>query len=167
MTSSRVEIGYVARAHGIRGELRVTLHDPESRALARARSVWLDGRAHELIAARSIDGGWLVAVAGITDRGAAEALRGVKLEVDRQVLGLGDGEVLIADLVGCRLELRDGTAWGEVAEIALGPQTLLVVHDGAIERLVPLVGAIVVSIDVAARRIVVDPPEGLPETPRR
>jgi ribosomal 30S subunit maturation factor RimM len=38
-----------------------------------------------------------------------------------------------------------------------------VIHDGEIERLLPYVPQFVVAVDIAARRVVVDPPEGLPE----
>ena len=45
----------------------------------------------------------------------------------------------------------------------LGPQVRLVIRDGAIERLLPLVDALVPEIDVEARVVTVDPPDDLPE----
>jgi 16S rRNA processing protein RimM len=161
-----VDIGFVLRAHGIRGEIHVTCHDPASTSLSRARAIYLDGRRHDLIAARPIDGGWLLAISGVGDRDAAEALRGTAIAVDREAVGLTSGDILLADLVGCEVRLADDSPWGHVAAVACGPQDLLVVHDGDVERLVPLVDEIVVDIDLEARRIVVDPPDGLPETAR-
>ena len=79
---------------------------------------------------------------------------------------LADGELLLADLVGCEVELGDGTPWGRVAAIMPGVQDLLVIHDGDVERLLPLVDEFVVEIDLPRARIVVDPPDGLPESPR-
>jgi len=74
---------------------------------------------------------------------------------------------LLDDLVGCKVVLADGTPWGTVAAVDAGAQDLLVIHDGDVERLLPLVDAFVPAIDVAAGTITVDPPEGLPENRRR
>jgi 16S rRNA processing protein RimM len=158
-------VGFVSRPHGTRGEVRVVLHNPTSTALSRAETVHVDGQRHRVIAARQVEGAWLLAVDGVSDRNTAEGLRGARIAVDREALDLGVGEVLLADLVGCRVHLRDGTPWGQVAAIAAGPQDLLVIHGDGVERLLPLVDELVISIDVASRLIVVDPPEDLPEVP--
>ena len=164
----RVEIGVVARPHGVRGELRVHLHNPESTALDAAEEVWIGGRAYPVEQARPVQGAYLLVVAGVTDRDAADALRGRPVEVGRDAIDLDEGEVLLADLVGCKVELPDGRDWGVVARIDTGPhQDRLVIHHGEVERLLPVADELLVDIDVEARRIVVDPPEGLPEDPIR
>ncbi|HEV7554241.1 MAG TPA: hypothetical protein VGO00_02235, partial [Kofleriaceae bacterium] len=61
----------------------------------------------------------------------------------------------------------DGTAWGSIAAVDAGVQDLLVIHHGDIERLLPLVDAFVVAIDLEAGTVTVDPPDGLPENRRR
>ena len=71
--------------------------------------------------------------------------------------------MLLDDLVGCKVVLPDGTPWGTIAAVELGPQDLLVIHDGEIERLLPLVDQFVKNVDVAGGVVTVDPPEGLPE----
>jgi 16S rRNA processing protein RimM len=165
--AERVEIGVVARAHGIRGEVRVHLYNPASTALDDAGTLWLGERAYEIESARPVAGAYLVALAGVEDRDAAEALRGRPVSVARSDIDLGDGEVLLGDLVGCRVELPDGSAWGVVTGLDLGPQDRLVIRQGEIERLLPVVDEFLVDIDVEARRIVVDPPEDLPEDKAR
>lgn len=165
-TVERVEIGFVARAHGIRGEVRVHLHNPGSTALDGAEVLFLGDREYTIESARPVAGAYLVALAGIEDRDAAEALRGRPVSVARADLELDDGEVLLADLIGCRVELADGRPWGVVSGLDLGPQDRLVIRDGEVERLLPMVDAFVVDIDLEARRIVVDPPEDLPEEKR-
>jgi 16S rRNA processing protein RimM len=161
-----VEVGFVARAHGIRGELRVVTHDPDSTSLERAGSVLIGGQLHEVLAARRVKGATLLCVAGIDDRDAAEAMRGAAVAVARADLDLGEGEVLLADLVGCDAVLEDGRPFGRVMAIEVGPQSRLVIHDGDVERLLPVVDAFVVEVDLPGRRVVVAPPEDLPETPR-
>ena len=69
------------------------------------------------------------------------------------------------DLVGCQTVLPDGAPWGEIVAVEVGPQDRLVVHHEGVERHLPAVDAFLVEVDVAAGRVVVDPPEGLPEEP--
>jgi 16S rRNA processing protein RimM len=88
------------------------------------------------------------------------------VEIDRGQLDLADDDVLLADLVGCAVVRVDGRAWGTIAAIDAGrDQDRLVIHDAGVERMLPLVDAFVISIDLDARVVTVDPPEGLPETP--
>jgi 16S rRNA processing protein RimM len=72
------------------------------------------------------------------------------------------------DLVGCRVETAGGEVVGEVGKVEgdLGASRLVVLAPGG-EVLIPLAQAICVVIDIAARRIVIDPPEGLLEVNRR
>lgn len=161
----RIEIGGVARAHGIRGEVVIVTHDPDSDTLDGATVVWIDGIERTITAARHTHRGWLVQLAGIATRTDAEALRGKRVEVDRSALELADDDILLSDLVGCRVLLADGTPWGTIAAIDTHPlQDRLVIHDGAIERMLPLVDAFVTRIDLEAGTVTVDPPPGLPES---
>jgi len=161
----RVEIGGVARAHGIRGEVVVVTHDPDTPAVGTAKVLWIDGAPRTVTGARDTHRGWLVQLEGVATRNDAELLRGKRVEVERAELALDDDDVLLADLVGCAVQRTDGSAWGTIAEIqASDAQDLLVIHDGDIERLLPLVDVFVLAIDLDARVVTVDPPDGLPES---
>ncbi len=71
-------------------------------------------------------------------------------------------------MIGCDVVRPDGSPWGHVAEIEPGDfQDLLVIHDGEVERLLPLVDAFVTADRSRRPRDHVDPPEGLPESKRR
>jgi 16S rRNA processing protein RimM len=159
----RVEIGRIARAHGIRGEVVIATHDPGSDLLDRQSTLWIGGVAREVVRVRSTPRGWLVQLAGVATRNDAEALRGQVVEVDRAALELDEDDVLLDDLVGCRVQRVDGTPWGTIAAIEGGMQDRLVIHDGDIERQLPLVDEFVTDIDLEAGVVTVDPPEGLPE----
>jgi 16S rRNA processing protein RimM len=165
--ADHVEIGVVARAHGIRGELRVHLHNPGSTALDRAAAVQVGGRSHAVEAARPVSGAYLLKLAGVPDRTAAEGLRGQPVAVPRQDLDLEEGEVLLADLIGCRAELPDGSDWGVISRVEPGPQDRIVIEQGEVERLLPVAGPFLLESNLTGRRVVVDPPEGLPEDPAR
>ncbi|HEU0036333.1 MAG TPA: ribosome maturation factor RimM [Kofleriaceae bacterium] len=159
-----VEIGGIARAHGIRGEVAIVTHDPASTVLATAASVIVGGVERKLLAARNTQKGWLVQLDGVATRNDAEALRGQPVLVAREALGLDDDDILLDDLIGCRVVRADGQPWGEITAIDAGPgQDRIVIHDGDIERLLPLVDEYVTAIDLAAGVVTVDPPDGLPE----
>ena len=162
----RVEIGRIARVHGIRGEVVIATHDPESDLLDRQPALWIGGIAREVVRARSTQRGWLVQLAGVATRNDAEALRGQAVEVDRAALELDEDDVLLDDLIGCRVQRVDRTPWGTIAAIEGGMQDRLVIHDGDIERQLPLVDEFVTAIDLEAGVVTVDPPDGLPEHKR-
>ncbi len=157
----------VARAHGIRGEVRVALHNPESTALEGARAIYVGEREVAVESARPVSGAYLVRLAGIGDRDRADALRGQPVAVAREALELEEEEVLLVDLIGCQVELPDGTGWGVIAAVEPGMQDRLVIHHGEVERQLPVTDEFVIDIDLEGRRVVVDPPEGLPEDPLR
>ncbi|HEX4416323.1 MAG TPA: ribosome maturation factor RimM [Kofleriaceae bacterium] len=160
----RIEIGRITRAHGIRGEVVIVTHDPASTVLGDLEVVWVGGVERRMTEIRGTHRGWLVQFEGVPTRNAAELLRGQLIEVDREVLELDDDDVLLGDLIGCKVQLADGTPWGEIVSVDSGAmQDLLVIRDGELERLLPLVDEFVTAIDLAAGLVTVAPPDGLPE----
>jgi 16S rRNA processing protein RimM len=105
---------------------------------------------------------FLVKFAGSDSREEAEMLRGELFVRPTDVRDLGPDEFWPHDLVGCDVVLVDGRLVGRVLSVTGGPaQDLLTVSTSLGDRLIPLVQAIVVEVDVGARRILIDPPEGL------
>jgi 16S rRNA processing protein RimM len=170
---SKIEIGGVARAHGIRGEIVVHTHDPDSDTLGKIETIYVGDVPYKVKQARDTDRGWLVALEGVITRNDAEAMQGKVIHVDRAALELDEDDVLLDDLVGCECRQPDGTVWGKVAAVDMSAfQDMLVVHatnaQGVeVERLLPLVDMFVTNIDLDAGVITVDPPENLPEIPLR
>jgi len=161
----RIEIGGVSRAHGIRGEISIVTHDPDSTILERTDTIWLDGVEHKIAAARPTPKAWLVLLAGVDTRTEAEGLRGRKVEVAREALELSEDDVLLSDLIGCKVQLADGTPWGEIVAVEADVQDRLVIHHDGVERLLPLVDQLVSNIDLEACLVTVTPPEGMPSSP--
>ena len=100
-TGKRVALAAVAGAHGVKGEVRLKLFTDSIAGLAQHEKVYLDGRE---VALKSVKDGGKTAIArfeGISDRAAAEALRGSLVEIDRSALPpLEEGEYYHADLIG-------------------------------------------------------------------
>ncbi|MEA2485063.1 MAG: rRNA processing protein RimM [Actinomycetota bacterium] len=145
------------------GEVYVMrLSDDPRRFEPGARLVHSDGREMIVESSRVHRDRFLVKFADSDSRADAEALRGELFVPPDEVRELGPGEFWPHELVGCEVHLTNGELVGSVAAVSPGPaQDLMTVTTATGDRLIPLVAAIVVSVDVDARRVVLDPPEGL------
>ena len=168
-------VGRIARAHGIRGQVIVNPDTDFLEERYKPGSVvytWRDDRQGEpagieplkITAARFQRGRPILALAGIETMDAAEALAGAELRVDAGALQpLPPGSFYRHELVGCAVETPEGMAIGSVASVdGSGVCSRLVVQGpGGREILIPLAEEIVVGVHLAARKIVVQPPDGL------
>jgi 16S rRNA processing protein RimM len=94
----------------------------------------------------------------------AKTLVGYEFGVpEAQRVPLGKDEFYDWELQGCAVELKQGATIGKVSEVMRtgGVELLVVEGDAQEEHLIPMAGDIVVKIDVSAKRIVIDPPDGL------
>jgi 16S rRNA processing protein RimM len=161
-------VGRVGRAHGVQGEVSVEVRtdDPDAR-FAPGTSLVTDPRHLGPLTVESVrphTGRLLIRFAGLGDRTAAEALRGVVLLVDSaEIPPTGDpDEFHDHELIGLAVVTTDGAEAGEVVDVEHPGQDLLVLRrTGGGEALVPFVRAIVVDVDLTAGRVVIDPPPGL------
>lgn len=166
-------VGRVARTHGLRGHVLVNLETdfPEERFKA-GQIVYVAGAAGPrpltIENVRFHQGRPIVGFAGIDDIAQAELLQHFELRAPIEELEpLPDGSFYRHDLVGCDVITRSGEHVGQVNRVE-GPRerSRLVVGEGKGEILIPLVDGICVEIDTTARRIVIEPPEGLLELNR-
>ena len=168
----RVALARVVGAHGLRGQLHVRYFGGDPDNLLQLSSLGLsereDGEDATLYevehAAPGRSGEVRMALAGIEDRDAAEAVRGrwVTAEID-ELEPLGEGEYYSHQLVGCLVSTEAGRAVGTVREIwAGGAADLLVVEDERGEQhLIPAAEELLREVDVEGRRIVMEVPPGL------
>jgi len=143
----------VGRAHGIRGEVAVTLVTDRVERVAPGATLWVGERRLEVEASRPHQGRFLVHFAGVGDRSAAEALHGRVLTAEP----LDDPEALwVHHLVGSEVvAAADGARLGVVEAVEANPASDLLVLDGG--GLVPLT----FLVRAEDGRLVVDPPAGL------
>lgn len=161
-------VGRIARAHGRRGQVIVNPETdfPEDRFQPGAE-LFIERRgtveALTLTTTRFQNGRPVVGIAGVETMNDAEALAGLELRVPLEALrSLPHGTFYRHDLIGCRVETRAGAPVGMVEDVegGVGGSRLVVAGDRG-EVLIPLVSEICTAIDPAAKRIVIDPPEGL------
>jgi 16S rRNA processing protein RimM len=95
----------------------------------------------------------------------AEALRGARLVVGpSELIELPDYHYYDFDLVDCEVVTREGEPLGRVTEVLHhGAAPLLMIQNQGREYLIPLALDICTEIDIARKRIVIEPPEGLLE----
>ena len=153
MTGARLEVGRIGRAHGLRGELSVTLTSDRAERLAPGAVLGTDDRDLVVESSRPHQQRWLVRFEGVDDRTAAEQLQGVTLYAD--ALPSATDELWVHELIGATVQDRDGTPLGVVEAIEANPASDLLVLDG--ERLVPLTFV----VEHAPGLVTVDLPAGL------
>lgn len=151
----RLEVGRIGKAHGLRGEVVVTLLTDRTERLAVGVELFCDDRTLTVETSRPHQNRYLVKFAEISGRDEAQAAGGMLLFADP----LDDSDVLwVHDLVGKPVVDTTGDELGVVVSVEANPASdLLVLGDGG---LVPLTFFVEVSDDGT---IVVDPPEGLLE----
>jgi 16S rRNA processing protein RimM len=164
-----ITVARIARPQGIRGEVIADLLTdfPERFAkLTELRLGWPNGKAAVigLEKARPHQGRILLKLKGYDSRDEAENLRDVRVLVTRdQLVELPADTYYDFDLVDCVATTAAGLVIGKVVGVQnFGAAPLLVVKDDeGKERLIPLASSICTEIDVANKRIVIEPPEGL------
>ncbi|MGE0418263.1 MAG: ribosome maturation factor RimM [Acetobacteraceae bacterium] len=170
MPDSRILLGVIGRAHGVRGLVRVTSHTADPTGLtaygpltdAKGRQFVLQWRGEGIAEVTEVIDGTPHRVG---DRAAAEKLTNTRLFIDRARLPPieEEDEFYLADLIGLVATDPAGVSLGRVA----------VMHDyGAgvsleVERpvgpplIVPFTRACVPVVDLAAGRVTVVPPDEL------
>jgi 16S rRNA processing protein RimM len=164
-----VVIGRIGRAHGVRGEVTVDVRtdDPDLRFAVGARLGTDPDAAGPLTvaASRPHGGRLLVRFEEVTDRNAAEGLRGVLLTAAvSEAEGPGDPEEFYDhQLVGLQVLDDGGGVVGEVADVLHHPghDLLVVRRDAGGEALVPFVAALVPDVDLERGRLTVADRPGL------
>lgn len=165
-------VGRIARPHGIRGQVVINLETDFPHERFQVGAELFAGDAANAAPKRLVvatvrfhNERPIVGFEGVADMNEASALAGIELRVPREWLPPLPPEMFYRhDLVGCDVDRIDGAHVGKVTEVegTLGGSRLVVATARG-EVLVPLASEICRSIDVAGKRIVIEPPDGLLE----
>lgn len=152
-------------AHGIRGEVLIHTFTATPDAIA-AYGPLSDGaetRAFKVTGVRATPKGAVARIAGVTDRDAAEALKGTELYVARDRLpAASEGEFYHTDLIGLAAVDRAGAEIGEVVAVQnFGAGDLIEIRlaGSRTTELLPFTETFVPEIDIAAGRMIVVMPD--------
>ena len=157
-------VGRIGRAHGVQGEATVEVRtdQPDQRFAVGATISTEDGRNLIITGNRWHNKILLLSFAGITDRDQVEQLRDQLVSTEVNTEDQEPGEYHFQQLIGCQVKLEDSKDIGVVREIIQLPgQDLLGIDTPNGEVLIPMVKQMIIAIDIKAKLIVVNPPEGL------
>ena len=168
MDDELISVAYIARPQGVRGEVIADLLTDFPERFSKLSAVTVKKANGELVTlqlqtSRLHKGRVVLKFAGFEDMNSAEALRDARLVITAdQLVKLPKDSFYDFDLVDCDIITADGQALGKVTGVQhFGAAPLLVVKDGDREHLIPLASSICTDVNVAQKRIIVDPPEGL------
>ncbi len=163
--SPLAEVGVIAGPRGLKGEVWVRCFTADPAGITGYGP--LVDEAGRTVTLQVLETGRdkvLARIDGCADRTAAEALAGTRLFVPKSAFGpLAEDEFLHADLVGLAAETVTGDSLGRVVAVQnFGAGDLLEVGvEAGGTVLVPFTRAVVPQVDLAAGRVVIDPPPGL------
>jgi 16S rRNA processing protein RimM len=167
-----IEIGVVGRPHGVRGEVRAHLHNPESQLLAEREYVLVGDEdsqeQYRIAGARNAGRHVLLALEQVSDRARADQLKGRRMFVPRHALPeVAEDEFYVEDLIGLDV-LCDERQIGRVsASREQGGIEVLTVTSDDEDLELPFVEQYVIAVDVDQGRIEVREIDDLPRSPRQ
>lgn len=158
-------MGKVVAPQGIRGEVRVEPWSDFPERFQEGSRLHVAGRQAVVTACRQRGNQFVLKLTGCDDRTAAESLRGCLLEVPEvERVPLPPGNYYIYELVGLEVYSVGGEQLGTLTAVEKKPaQDIYVVQGKGGELLVPALRRVIQEVDLEARRMVVDLPEGLGE----
>lgn len=166
-STDRVIVGSFGGSFGVKGEVRLKSFCSDPAAIADYVPLYSeDGRAFaQIVLTGQLKNGFSAQVSGIITKEDADALRNVTLYADRSAMPPAeDDEYYYADLIGLTVKDTGGATLGVVKTVVdHGAGDLLeITLPGASETtFLPFTQAAVPTVDLAAKTIIADPPEGL------
>ena len=165
MATDRICVGAIAGAFGVKGEVRLKSFCTDPAAIADYAPLYTEdgSRSFTVTLTRGLNDGLVARMSGIATKEDADALRGLTLYTDRQKLpSLPDDEFYYADLIGLDAWDSSGARLGTVHAVynhGAGDILEIFVPGRKTALLLPCTRAAVPTVDLTARRIIVDPPE--------
>ena len=170
MPDSRLRIGQITGTHGVRGEMNVLPLTDDPRRFSKLKDVFILDASGKEFARLRIEGvkyasnKVILKLEGIDDMDAALRLKSRFLAVDRaDAVRLPKDSYFICDVIGCAVCDMEGGLLGSVTDVLqTGANDVYVVkREGMKDLLIPAIRSIIREVDITARRVVVQIPEGL------
>jgi 16S rRNA processing protein RimM len=164
MADGRICLGQIGAPHGVRGEVRLRSFTANPDAITGYGPLETeDGHVVKIESLRPAKDHFVARLAGVSDRSAAERLTNVKLYVPRERLPAPESadEFYYADLIGLAVIDGSGNDLGTVLAIhnfGAGDLVEIKPANGGVTKLLPFNEATVPVVDLAAGRLIVEPP---------
>ena len=167
MSDDLVCVGAIAGAFGVHGEVRLKSFCAQPDDIETYSPLLSeDGtKSYSVTLSSPIKNGFAACLGGVATKEQADALSGTRLYAPRDRLpSLPDDEYYYADLIGLQVLDTGGAVLGQVKSVMNhGAGDLLEIHGPGLKDtvLLPFTRALVPTVDLEARRIIADPPDGL------
>lgn len=167
-SAKRICLGEISTAHGVRGLVRIRIYGDDPQAFSAYGPLFTSETGEKTLTIRMKNAAnkfWLAEVEGVTDRNAAELLRGTKLWIERDKLPAtsSDDEFYYEDLVGMTVHTaEDGDVGLVVAVENFGASDLLEVKpEAGATFYLPFADEYIVEVNMKTNVITAIIPEGL------
>jgi 16S rRNA processing protein RimM len=164
--TERIAVGRINAPWGLRGHVKVTPYTDNPERLRQGAVLLVGGEPRRVLDCIEPYGYPMLLFEGYHDRTAAESLRGALIEIEESDLpALPQGEHYIHDLVGLEVYTAAGERLGVLAEVlSTGANDVyLVRREGKRDALIPAIPDVVLSVDLEAMRVTIEPMPGLLE----
>lgn len=161
-----VVVGAIAGGFGVKGEVRLKSFTANGADIAQYSPLHDENNhPYTIENIRALADGFAARIVEIPTREAAEALRSTRLYASRDRFPeLDEDEYYVSDLIGIAVIDGHGQILGKIKAIQnYGAGDLLEIQYQGKSVLIPFTKAIVPNVDLASRRVIVDPPAGLLE----
>ena len=148
MKEKFIEAGEIVNTHGVRGEVKIMPWTDTPEFLRAIKTLYIDGRAVRVLAARVHKGAVLATLEGVADVNAAMRLKGKRVFIDRDDAALPEGRFFIQDIIGAEVVTETGERVGTLAEAIDAPAGMVYIVRGETEHLIPAVPEFVLRTDV-------------------
>ena len=160
----KIEIGKIVSAVGLKGEVKVYNYSDGTDIYEDTPEVYVGDELTEIEGVRYHKNMVILRLSGITDRDAAEKLRGKELYVTREDLAqLPEGQYYVRDVIGMEVVEENGTSLGRVSDVLQNTAQDLfeVERPGGKKLLIPNVDQFIKCIDADSGVVTVRLIEGM------
>lgn len=165
--SELICVGAITGAFGVRGEVRIKSFCADPVAIGDYSPLTTQNgeKSYDIDLTRTVKGGFAAKLSGLANKEDADQMRGTRLYVERDRLpSLPDDEFYHTDLIGLDVVDTGGEACGKVTAVHdHGAGDILEISGSNLKEpaLLPFTLESVPTVDLSAKRIVIDPPEGM------
>jgi 16S rRNA processing protein RimM len=160
----RIAVGRINATWGLRGHVKVTPFTSNPTRFTVGAMLYVNGEARRVMDVNTSQGYPIVQFDGYTDANAAATLRDTLIEIDEAALpALPEGEYYLHDLVGLEVVTREGEPIGTLVEVlTTGANDVYVVRrPSKANALIPAIPDVILSVDLAAKRMTIEAMPGL------
>ncbi|MDE6605842.1 MAG: ribosome maturation factor RimM [Clostridia bacterium] len=153
----RLTIGYISKAQGVKGEVKISPLTDDASRFKKLKSVYLDGKSYAVKSVRLLPNGIFMAFEGIDDRNSAELLRNKEIQIERKdAVNLPKDRYFIVDVVGCEVFADDEKIGKLIDVLQYGSADVYVISTPKGKAMIPAIERIIKQVDVENKRVLLD-----------